>query len=199
VFNAIDFVNKQVDQSRAKENRNHDITTVQDLLGQSVKVMAAGRQILRQTDAWLTKLRSAPGIIFPLNGLVLLASCVQTPDQVILQLKILNFRFANGYDNISFVHEGREHVVFSTAQNKIAWLDPFVEIRPSALNGIHGEGKITMAKWLDIEVGNGISVVTNRPREASRPYQSRTSSAHPAQADRGRRQGMGTDSRESRR
>jgi hypothetical protein len=62
----------------------------------------------------------APGIIYPLNDLVLLASCVQTPDQVILQSKILNFRFANGHHNISFVHDGREHVVFSTAQDKIA-------------------------------------------------------------------------------
>jgi hypothetical protein len=43
VFNSIDFVNKQIDQSSAKENRNHDITTVQKLLGLSVKVMAAGR------------------------------------------------------------------------------------------------------------------------------------------------------------
>jgi hypothetical protein len=61
---------------------------------------------------------------------------------------------------------GREHVAFSTAQDKIAWLDPFVETRPSALNGIHGEGKITLAKWLDIEVSNGIPAVMNRPREA---------------------------------
>jgi hypothetical protein len=39
-FNAIDFGKKQIDQSSAKENRNHDITTVQNLLGPSVKVMA---------------------------------------------------------------------------------------------------------------------------------------------------------------
>jgi hypothetical protein len=56
VFNAIDLVNKQIDQSSAKENRNHDITTVQNLLGPNVKVMASGRQILRQTDVRLTKL-----------------------------------------------------------------------------------------------------------------------------------------------
>jgi hypothetical protein len=42
-------------------------------------------------------------------------------------------RFANGHDNISFVHEWREHVVFSTPQDKIAWFDPFVEMRPRAL------------------------------------------------------------------
>jgi hypothetical protein len=83
VFNAIDFVNKQINQSSAKENRKHDITTVQILLGPNVEVMAASRQILLQTDVRLTKLRSAPGIIYPLNDLVLLASCVQTPDQVI--------------------------------------------------------------------------------------------------------------------
>jgi hypothetical protein len=56
---------------------------------------------------------------------------VQTPDQVILRSKTLNFRFANGHDSISFVHGGREHVVFATTQDKIAWLDPFVEMRPS--------------------------------------------------------------------
>jgi hypothetical protein len=64
--------------------------------------------------------------------------------------------------SISFIHEGREHVVFSTAQDKIAWLEPFVEMRASALNGIHG--KITLAKWLDIDikVGDGIPAFMNR-------------------------------------
>jgi hypothetical protein len=107
--------------------------------------MAAGRQILRQTDVRLTKLRSAPRIIYPLNGLVLLASCVQTPDQVILQSRILNFRFANAHDNISFVHEGREHVVFSTAQDKIAWLDPFVEMRPNLFSNTRLEFSATVS------------------------------------------------------
>jgi hypothetical protein len=144
VFNAIDFVNKQIDQSSAKENRKHDITTVQTFLGPNVKVMAAGRQILRQMDLRLAKLRSAPGIIYPLNDLVLLASCVQTPDQVILRSKILNFRFANGHDNISFIHEGREHVVFSTAQDKIAWFDPFVEMHPNLFSNTHLEFSATV-------------------------------------------------------
>jgi hypothetical protein len=67
----------------------------------------------------------------------------------------------NGHDNISFVHEGHEQVILSTAQDKIAWLDPFAEMRPNALNGIHGEDKITLAKWLDIEVGDGIPAVMN--------------------------------------
>jgi hypothetical protein len=47
LFNVIDFVNEQIDQNSAKEDRNHDITTVQNLLGPSVKVMAAGRQMLQ--------------------------------------------------------------------------------------------------------------------------------------------------------
>jgi hypothetical protein len=64
VFNVIDFVNKQIDQSSANENRKHDITTVQTLLEPNVKVMATGSQILRHTDVRLTKLRSAPGIIY---------------------------------------------------------------------------------------------------------------------------------------
>jgi hypothetical protein len=145
VFNTIDFINKQIDQSSAKENRKYDITTVQTLLGPNVKVMVAGHQILRQTDVRLTKLRSAPGIVYPLNDLVLLASCVQTPDQVIIQSKILNFRFANGHDNISFVHEGHEHVVFSTAQDKIAWLDPFVEMRLNLFSNTHLEFSATVS------------------------------------------------------
>jgi hypothetical protein len=72
VFNVIDFINKQIDQSIAKENRKHEITTVQSILGPNVKVMAGGRQILRETDVRLIKLRSAPEIIYRLNDLVLL-------------------------------------------------------------------------------------------------------------------------------
>jgi hypothetical protein len=125
-------------------------------------VMAAGRQIAWQATVGLTKLRSVPGIIYPFNDLVFLASCVRMPYQVILQSTILNFRFANGRDSISFVHEGREQVVvFSPAQHKIAWLELFVEMRGSALNGIQGHAKITLAKWFDIEVGDGIPVVMN--------------------------------------
>jgi hypothetical protein len=112
---------------------------VQTLLGPNVKVMAAGRQIFRQTDVRLAKLQSAPGIIYPLNDLVLLVSCVQTAAKVILQSKILNFRFANSHGNISFVHEGCEHGVFSTAQDKIAWLDPFVEMRLNLFSNTHLE------------------------------------------------------------
>jgi hypothetical protein len=145
VFNAIDFVNKQINQSSAKENRNHDITTMQNLLGPNVEVMAAGRQILRQTDVRLTKLRSAPRIIYPLNDLVLLASSVQMPYQITLQSKILNFRFTNVHDNISFVHESREYVVFSTAQDKIAWLDPFVEMLPNLFSNTHLEFSATVS------------------------------------------------------
>jgi hypothetical protein len=107
--------------------------------------MAAVCQRIWQTDMRLTKFRSAPGIIYPLNNLVFLASYVQTPDQVILQSKILNFRFANGHDNISFVHEGHEHVVFSTAQDKITWLDPFVEMRPNLFSNTHLEFSATVS------------------------------------------------------
>jgi hypothetical protein len=34
-------------------------------------------------------------------------------------------------------------------------------MHPSALNGFHGECKIILAKWLDIEVGDRIPAVTN--------------------------------------
>jgi hypothetical protein len=46
-INAIDFVNKQIDQSSAKENQNQDIITVQNLLEPSVKIMTPGRQIVQ--------------------------------------------------------------------------------------------------------------------------------------------------------
>jgi hypothetical protein len=164
-INVLDNVNKDIDQTSAKANRMEDLTVIQNLFGSELTIMAPGRDLQVQTEMRFIKPRSAAGILYLFNDMIVLAYSYRKPYQAVIAVPLTDFRFANNRpssDSIFFILQEREYVVqFNDLADKNGWFVPFTELRQRQLDGVFSKKGINLAKWTDLEVRDGIPALMN--------------------------------------
>jgi hypothetical protein len=167
---AIDNVNKSIDRTSYKENKDEDLAALQVALGPSPQLIEPGRQLVAVTNVRIVRPRSMPGVLCLLNTHVLVASTARKPYTVIFWDKIENFRFVNCRPSVDCVYfiasDGKEYVVqFSDMEEKAACLGPYrthlLELAETAAPAAMRGRMPNMGKWFDVEVPDNIPALMN--------------------------------------